>query len=163
MSKNRPRRRLIVGVGNPDRGDDGVGHAVINALRETAQPGAELLTVSGEATQLIEAWTGADDVVVIDASCSGAQPGTIRRFDAHAGDLPAAIERASTHGFGVAEAVALARNIDRLPSALEIVTIEGANFEIGAPMSAAVAAAAQSLVIELTENLIAGASRTSRA
>ena len=82
MSKNSSSRRLIIGVGNPDRGDDGVGHEVIRTLRETALPDVELLIASGEATQLIEAWSGSDWVVVIDASCSEAKPGTIRRFDA---------------------------------------------------------------------------------
>ena len=151
MLKNNSSRRLIIGVGNPDRGDDGAGHAVVRALRDLPLPGVDLKTVCGEATKLIEAWSGADEVVVIDASHSGTEPGARRRFDARAGDLPAALERASTHGFGVAEAVALARNLDRLPRHLEICTIEGENFEFGATLTAAVAVAAQSLAEQLAD------------
>ncbi len=151
MSKSSPRRRLIIGVGNPDRGDDGVGHVVVAALQDMSLQDTELLTISGEATQLIEAWASADRVVVIDASCSGAKPGAIRRFDANAGGLPAALERASTHGFGVAEAVALARNLDRLPRHLEIYAVEGERFEFGATLTAEVAAAAQALAEQLAD------------
>lgn len=151
MSKSNPGRRLIIGVGNPDRGDDGAGPAVIAALQDMSLQDIEFLIISGEATQLIEAWASADRVVVVDASCSGAEPGAIRRFDARAGDLPAALERASTHGFGVAEAVALARTLDRLPRHLEICTIEGENFEFGATLTAAVAIAAQSLAEQLAD------------
>ena len=77
LLKNSPVRRLIIGVGNPDRGDDGAGHAVVRALRDLPLPGIGLRTVSGEATQLIEAWSSADEVVVIDASHSGTDVATI--------------------------------------------------------------------------------------
>ena len=144
-------RKLIVGVGNPLCGDDGAGHAVIEHLRDRQPTGVELATLSGEATQLIEAWADADWVVVIDASCSDAAPATIRCFDTAAGDLPAALERRSSHGFGLAEAVALARNLGRLPRRLLVYTVEGKNFEPGAALSAPVAQAASALARELAD------------
>lgn len=151
MSKDDSSRRLIIGVGNPDRGDDGAGHAVVRALRDLPLPGIDLRTVSGEASQLIEAWAGADQVVVVDASHSGTDVATISHFDARKENLPATLERASTHGFGVAEAVALARNLDRLPAHLDVYAIEGANFEPGEGLTAEVAAATRHLARELAD------------
>ena len=142
-------RRLIVGVGNPLRGDDGAGHAVIQHLQHRNPADVDLLALPGEATQLIEAWTDADWVSVVAASFTKTDPGTIQCFDAAAGDLPAALERSSTHGFGLAEAVALARNVGRLPRHVIVYTIEGENFEPGAPLSAPVAEAASTLAREL--------------
>ena len=151
MLKNDSSRRLIIGVGNPYRGDDGVGHAVVRALRDLPLPGVALRTVSGEATQLIDAWSSADQVVVIDASHSGTDVATISHFDARDDNLPATLERASTHGFGVAEAVALARNLDRLPAHLDVYAIEGANFEPGEGLTAEVAAAVRLLARQLAD------------
>ena len=151
--RENARRKLIVGVGNPLRGDDGAGHAVIQHLRDLQPANVDLVTLSGEATGLIEAWTDADWVAVIDASRSDAAPATIQCFDTAAGDLPATLERRSTHGFGLAEAVALARNVGRLPARLLVYTIEGTNFEPGAALSAPVADAASALARELAETV----------
>lgn len=78
----------------------------------------------------------ADNVVIIDAMVSGAAPGTIRVWDDLSWKPLAEIRlRASTHGFGVAEALDLACALNRLPRRLRIVGIEGARFETGAPVS----------------------------
>ena len=53
--------------------------------------------------------------------------------------------RSSTHAFGVADAVELARALDRLPERLDVYAIEGASFAAGAPLSPAVAAAIDEL------------------
>jgi hydrogenase maturation protease len=53
-------------------------------------------------------WDKANMVIVLDAVVSGAQPGTICRFDAQADPLPTRWFHGSTHAFGVAEAIELA-------------------------------------------------------
>ena len=103
--------RLVIGVGNPWRGDDGAGLEVARRLGG--------VTFEGDGTGLIDVWDEADDeVVVVDAGASGGTPGAIRRFDARAAPLPAHSLRSSSHHFGVADAVELARSLDRLPPAL---------------------------------------------
>ncbi|MFA6207521.1 MAG: hydrogenase maturation protease, partial [Methylocystis sp.] len=57
------------------------------------------------------------------------------------GPLPRAAFGASTHGFGLAEALELARALGVLPPRCIVYAIEGEIFDIGAPMSPAVAAA----------------------
>ena len=49
--------------------------------------------------------------------------------------LPAGRFMASTHHFGVAEAVEWARALGRLPEALEVHGIEGADFSVGEHLS----------------------------
>jgi hydrogenase maturation protease len=53
---------------------------------------------------------------------------------------------ASTHGLGVAEAVALGDALGRLPRRLIIIGIEGRRFEVGADLSPEVARAVDEAV-----------------
>lgn len=138
-------RVLVVGVGNLDRGDDGVGRVVARRLRALAPRGLVVREADGAATELLDAFEGWGRVVVVDACASGAAPGTWTCFDAVAAPLPASLARASTHGWGVAEAVELARALGRLPRSLVVVAIEGRTFEPGAALSPAVQAAARHL------------------
>ena len=127
------RPRLVVGVGNRWRGDDAAGLAVAEAAGGVAH--------EGDGTGLLDRWAGAGDVVVVDAAAVGGSPGAIRRFDAVAGPLPVHTMSSSTHHFGLAEAIELARELGRLPERLEVYAIEGADFSAGAPLSPAVARA----------------------
>ncbi len=136
-------RRLFVGIGNPLRGDDAAGLLAARALRKRGLAGVEVLELEGEPVDLIEAWDGAEAVVVADAVSSGGEPGELHRIDASEGPLPAALAGASTHAMGLAEAVELARALDRLPPRLVVFGIEAASFETGAEPGPAVRVAAQ--------------------
>ena len=126
---------LIIGVGNDFRRDDGAGLAVVRSLKARALPGVMLIESDGDAASLIDAWANADRVILVDATTSGAQPGTVYRFDAHAQPLPTAMSFHSTHAFGVAEAIGLGRALGQLPRELVVYAIEGKEFEAGMEMS----------------------------
>ncbi len=137
----RPRC-VVLGVGNCDRGDDAAGPIVARALRGRLPDGVAVIEGSGEATALIAHMDGAATVFLIDACVSGAPPGTVHRVDASAAPVPERLRGLTTHGFGVAAAVELARAVGQLPPRCIIYAIEGAAFEPGAAVSPAVAAAA---------------------
>jgi hydrogenase maturation protease len=141
---------IVIGVGNAWRGDDGAGLAVARRLRELAPAGIEVREVEGDATALVDAWSGAEHVVVVDAAQSGAAPGTVRRFDARAQPLPVRSLRSSTHAFGVSDAVELARSLRRLPDRLDVYAIEGASFVAGDRLSPSVERAVAELAGELS-------------
>jgi hydrogenase maturation protease len=140
---------ILIGVGNAWRGDDGAGLAVARRVRELSPAGVEVREVEGDATALVEAWSGAEGVVVVDAAESGAPPGTVRRFDARTRPLPVGSLRSSTHAFGVSDAVELARALDRLPARLDVYAIEGASFTAGERLSPAVERAVDELAASL--------------
>ena len=140
---------ILIGVGNAWRGDDGAGLAVARRVRELSPAGVEVREVEGDATALVEAWSGAEGVVVVDAAESGATPGTVRRFDARMRPLPVRSLRSSTHAFGVSDAVELARALDRLPARLDVYAIEGASFTAGEGLSPAVERAVDELAASL--------------
>jgi hydrogenase maturation protease len=146
-------RRVLVGVGNAFRGDDGVGLAVVDRARAAVPGGVEVVTCEQEASRVIDALEGADAAVLVDAVSSGAEPGTLHRFDAADGPVPARAFRSSTHAFGVGEAIELARALGRLPASVVVIGIEGSEFAAGDGLSpaveAAVAPAAEAVLAEL--------------
>ncbi|MCS7197076.1 MAG: hydrogenase maturation protease [Candidatus Bipolaricaulota bacterium] len=151
-------RVLIIGVGNEYRHDDGVGLVVARALREKNLDGLEILEMSGEGAALIEAFQNAERVIVVDAVCSGATPGTIFRFEAHHQQIPTKFFRYSTHNFGLAEAIELARSLGQLPKELIVYGIEGKDFSLGEGLSVEVAHAAHEVVHRIEKELMSGRS-----
>jgi hydrogenase maturation protease len=128
---------IVVGVGNPWRGDDAAGLAVARRL--------DGLALEGDATALLDIFKVTDRVIVVDACAGGGKPGDIRRFDARAAPLPVTLLRSSTHAFGVSDAVELARTLGRLPRSLDVYAIEGEDFSLGRGLSPAVASAVEAL------------------
>ena len=127
-------RTVIIGVGNAYSGDDAAGLAAARRLRGVASDRAVILTETGDPARLIEAWKGANTAIIIDAMHSGTKPGTIRRFDARAEQIPRDLLRYSTHRFGVADAIELARALNELPHVI-IYGIEGRHLQAGAGLS----------------------------
>jgi hydrogenase maturation protease len=138
-------RRVVIGLGTTAAGDDGVAAAVLEALGGRVPADVEVRHLDGEPTRLIEAWSGADLAVLVDAARTGAPAGTRHRLEL--GDLLAAGRGAgpapagSTHGLGLADAAALGRALGRLPRRLVVLAVEAADLRPGAPLSPAVAAA----------------------
>ncbi len=131
---------LVIGIGVDERGDDAVGRHVARALAER-RPDIRVLERRGEAAELLEAWAGADSVVLIDAVALDATAGGVHTFDASSQPLPAYHKHGSTHGFGVAEAIELARALGELPPRIRVVGIVIGNSAIGAGLSSAARAA----------------------
>ena len=121
----------LIGVGNRFRRDDGAGLEVAARLRSAKPPGCRILEEQDEPMSLIEDFVLVKEALVIDAVSSGAEPGTLHRFDATAEPLPVELFKASTHALGVADAVELARELDRLPPRLAVYGIEGESFDEG--------------------------------
>ena len=132
---------LVVAIGNPDRGDDGFGPAVAHRLMGRVPSTVRILERSGEVSALIDDWDGIPSVFVIDAMAPISEPGQVHRFDLIDSPLPIGFAPNSSHAFGVAETVELARSLGRLPQYLVAYLVEGEQFGTGAPLSPSVAAA----------------------
>jgi hydrogenase maturation protease len=150
----RPLRVLVLGVGNACRGDDAVGLVVARRLQEDPLDGVTIVPTAGEGTALLALWQDADAVVLVDAVCTGASPGTLHRFAGGTQPLPAVLSRASTHAFGVAEAIELARALQQLPPAFVVYGVEGVTFEMGADLSAAVVAVVPQVIAQVRQEVL---------
>jgi hydrogenase maturation protease len=97
---------LVAAIGNPDRGDDGLGPAVARRLRGRVRPGVRILERSGDTLALIEDWSGVPYVILVDAMAPLGAPGRVHRLDLTDSPLSIGFAADSTHAFGVAETVA---------------------------------------------------------
>jgi hydrogenase maturation protease len=142
-----------VGVGNAFRSDDGVGLVVAERLRGRVPEGVEVTVCEQEASRVLDALEGADAAVIVDAVASGAEAGTLHRFDAAAAPVPARAFGSSTHAFGVGEAIELARALGKLPPAVVVYGIEGREFAAGTELSPQVASAVEPAAAAILEEL----------
>lgn len=147
-------RRVLVGIGNDLRGDDGVGLEVVRRAQLRVPPEVGVVLCGQEATPLLDVLDRAEGVVVVDAVASGAAPGLLHRFDASAATVPARSFRSSTHAFGVGEAIELARALGQLPPAVVVIGVEATQFGAGEGLSAPVRAAVEPAVRAVLEELV---------
>jgi hydrogenase maturation protease len=152
-------RILVIGVGNEYRSDDAAGLVVARRLRQLSLGNVTVIEESGEGTDLMESWKGADTVIIVDAASSGAKPGTIHRIDARAQRIPTGLLRYSTHAFSVGEAVELARAMNRLPPRMVVYGIEGERFDEGTALSRAVQGSVDTVVDLVLKQLRTAAPR----
>jgi hydrogenase maturation protease len=147
---------IVIGVGNPDRGDDAAGIAVARRVKATAaRRGLTVVELAGDQLGLLDAWAGAGTVYVVDAVRSGGRPGEVYHFDA-AGPLGAMFAHRGTHTFSLADVIELARALGRLPGRLTGYGIEGASFGPGDPMSDAVEAAVTEVAGQIIQRVKEG-------
>jgi hydrogenase maturation protease len=151
---------LVIGLGNPYRGDDGVGPAVARAVADLALESVTVIEHSGEGAGLVEIWMGMDTVILVDAVSSGGTPGTVHRFDARATPIPVGLFHHSSHAFGVAEAVELARVLGRLPPRLLVYGVVGERFASGNGLTGAVEGVVQEVVERIVRDVQTVARRT---
>jgi hydrogenase maturation protease len=130
---------IVIGLGNPDRGDDAVG---VQVARQVAADCDVLTLEFDDPSEALDAWDQEDTVILADAISSGSEPGTIHVLDVSEQRLPTGNWSAGgTHALGLAAVVELARSLDMLPRRLVVVGVEAGQFAHGAPLSEAVRAA----------------------
>jgi hydrogenase maturation protease len=136
----------VIGVGTT-HGDDAAGLAVLDALAtDTPPPGLSLHRCARPIPDLLDALADADAAIVVDAARTGAAPGSVRRL------ARADLDRSpagSSHGLGVAQALALADALGAVPARLELVAIE-----IGEPGHGGLGAATRAGVAEAARQVL---------
>lgn len=150
---NSVRKTLLIGIGNKYRSDDGIGLIVADEMDKKQLPSLNIKKESGEGAALMETWQGFQNIVIVDAVSSGAMPGTIYTIQAHKEIVPKQFFHYSSHAFGIAEAIELARTMNTLPQKLIIYGIEGKEFSAGTTSSPAVLEAARKVIEHIESEL----------
>ena len=129
-------RTLIIAYGNPLRGDDAFAWRVAERLMELPpDPSIEILCLHQLTPELMDPLSQADFAVFIDAAATG-DPGALveRRID------PATATSAAFTHHAVPEALLSgARALYGRAAEAVMVSVTGADFSLGAPLSPAVA------------------------
>jgi hydrogenase maturation protease len=104
---------LILGVGNPFRRDDGFGPAVIARLQtDESVRGVDLVDGGTDGFALMDYMQSYEKVLIVDAVNMGSAPGEIKLFSPQEARLSITADALSTHGFGLAEVIALMDKLD---------------------------------------------------
>lgn len=151
--KKQTSKPLIIGLGNRYRRDDAIGLTIASRLRARASDAFTVIEHSGEGASLMEAWKAAHRVLIVDAVRSGAPAGTLHRLDANEQSIPGSFFNYSTHAFGLAEALEMARTLNQLPDQVIVYGIEGEDFTMGVGLSSAVEKAAAEIEAKILDEI----------
>ena len=101
----------------------------------------------------MDAWRGYRNVILVDAVSSGFPAGTLHFLDPMEKKIPSEFFHYSTHAFGVAESVEMARTLEKLPERMRIYGIEGEDFGSGEGFTPEVEGSIRE-VVRILEDLI---------
>jgi hydrogenase maturation protease len=141
----------IIGCGNPNRSDDGAGVRVVRELSfrlgDELPAAVRVLDAGTSGIEVMFQARGSSELIVIDASRSGAEPGAVFTVP---GDV---VERApqpalGLHGFRWDHALYAGRRIfgAAFPPRVTVYLIEAETLELGIGLSACVQAAVERVV-----------------
>ena len=124
-------KTLVIGLGNPLLRDDSVGLRVAQQLRPLLSSYSDIEIVEDYrgGLRLMERMVGFDRAIIIDAICTGAEPGTIHLLSPD--DIPTQ-RSASAHDVNLPTALQLGRNSGaHLPAneAILLVGVEAADIQ----------------------------------
>lgn len=137
--------RLILGIGQSLRGDDGAGLAAVKHWQalfpgQAAAPDVQIEYLELPGLALLDKFSGIDKALLVDAVRSGAAAGSLHWLWEN--DLTG-FDRGSNsaHGWGVAETLALGKQLqpEKMPAQVEILGIEVGKLDLGEGLSPEVA------------------------
>lgn len=147
----------VIGCGNPNRSDDGVGPAVIRSLaaRGLAEtPQVRLLDAGTDGMAVMFAARGCRTLIIVDACRSGSEPGAV--FEVEGEALAQRHAPSYTlHDFRWDHALFAGRRMfgTAFPDDVTVLLVETASVDLGLALSEPVAAAAET-VTERIEGLV---------
>lgn len=145
-------RSLVIGYGNPLRGDDAFGLRIVEACQQEL-PSFDAVWVQQLMPELAERIAAVDQVIFVDARI-GDQPGAIRCDEIQ----PVSVESASfTHSLGPQSLLTYSRELFHAVASAHLITVVGASFAPSDALSPAVDAALPK-VIELIRQLTGSSS-----
>lgn len=153
------RRTVVLGIGNPLMGDDGIGITIVQRLlnREEVSPFAqgkvEILDGGTLGYLLIDRLAGVSELVVVDAANMGTDAGAVRVFeDGDMDDFLASNRKSSVHEVGLIDLLEMLALMGQLPQRRALVGIQPEIVDWQTDLSPAVAASlprAEAAVMEV--------------
>lgn len=138
----------VIGCGNPNRSDDGVGPEVIARLRSTGLPDAVALYDAGtDGMAVLYRARGLSRLIVVDAKAPETTPGAIFEVPGELLESPPT-NSLNLHDFRWDHALHAARRIygAQFPGEVTVFLIEAQSLDLGLGLSAAVSKAADDVV-----------------
>ena len=148
------RHVVVIGLGNPLMGDDGLGLAVLEYLRTAYAfpPEVELVDGGTWGMNLLPVIEDADELILVDAIDTGAAPGTFTRLE-HA-RLPRYLAtKISPHQVDLRDVLALAELRGTLPADTVALGLQPASVELRNSLSAVLRSRVEELADQVVQEL----------
>ena len=149
----------IIGCGNLNRSDDGVGVLVAQRLHKhllaNPLPGVRVFDCGTSGVDVMFQARGSDELIIIDASQTGAEAGAI--YEVPGEELEQLPNPSyNLHDFRWDHAIAAGRQIfsDTFPEKVTVYLIEAGNLDFGWELSEAVAIAADQVAEQIIERCL---------
>ena len=122
-SKDKKRGIIVIGIGNPNFKDDGIGLKVIEELEKIGVK--NVVKYLNMDLKIIDSLCGYKKAIIVDAVKTGATPGTIFEFDAK--NTWCNIYASGTHSMSIFEIIRIGCYIfsEEMPDEIKIIAIEG--------------------------------------
>jgi hydrogenase maturation protease len=136
---------VVIGCGNPNRSDDGVGPHVVNLLRENGVPeNVRVFDGGTDGMSVIYRARGATHLIIIDARVPEGSPGAIYEVPGEVLEAPPK-QSLNLHDFRWDNALYAGRKIygDDFPKTVSVLLIEAASLDLGLGLSPGIADAAK--------------------
>jgi len=149
-------KTLVIGLGNPILGDDGVGWKVAEEVSRNLPGTVEVDTAALGGLSLMERLIGYERVIIVDSMETGQSPvGSVTVFPLASLSDPMAGHSASTHDATLVVALRTAEQLGAdIPKQVDIVAIEAKNvYDFSEELSPPVAAAVPLAVTKVLELL----------
>jgi len=138
---------LIIGLGNPLRGDDGVGVRVVQTLATyDLPPNIRVIDGGTQGLGLVNLMEGQQRVIIVDAADIGTSPGQFVRFTLSDARLLGDEKSLSIHAAGLREALLLAQALDMLPPEVIIYGVQPLTLAWDSTLSSSIEAGLPGLV-----------------
>jgi hydrogenase maturation protease len=147
MNERHGRGTIVIGLGNPLMGDDGLGLAALARLDERWEVSADVQLIDGGTwgMNLLPVIEDAERVILLDAIDAGAPPGTPARLEHER--LPRYLAtKISPHQVDLRDVLGLAELRGTLPAHTVALGLQPERVEMGIGLSPAVAARLDELV-----------------
>jgi hydrogenase maturation protease len=130
------RPTLILCLGNPLLGDEGIGVRVAEELKGLELPDGVSVVEGGTAgLRLISLMEGYQRVIIVDAADMGRPPGHVVRFTPSEVRFKTVEAPLSLHQIGLVEALALADALEVTPGELVIIGVQPGRVEMSGELS----------------------------
>lgn len=154
MNEATDRGTIVIGLGNPLMGDDGLGILVLERLRVgwTFRPALELLDGGTWGMNLLPHIERSSRVLILDAIDADAEPGSLVELEKTR--IPRFLAgKLSPHQIDLKEVLALAELRDTLPVEIVAVGLQPLNIEMRQGLSEPVAAGVPRLIARVLQRL----------
>ena len=144
--------QAVVGVGSMVMGDDGVGYHAVEALADRSLPAGTTVTHAGTTAFLaLEAMSGADVAIVVDALGIDEPAGTIKeyRLDRPSSDAP----EVTMHDYSFTDALDVGDAAYDVPDEVYLIGVVPAELDPSVELSEPVSAALPDLVARIERRL----------